>query len=133
MDTKICIDCAAPFPLTKFYSNGASGYKPECRHCSLIRMKVARIKHPQRRAEIQYGMERGEYQQRHDVQGGVCAICGGTNADGRALYVDHCHATGTVRGLLCGRCNFLLGHSQDNIAILKKAVAYLEGCGSDPR
>ena len=41
-----------------------------------------------------------------DRQGGVCAICGKQNR-GR-LFVDHDHATGEIRGLLCLRCNWQL-------------------------
>lgn len=42
-------------------------------------------------------------------QGGVCAICKGTNKSGIALSVDHDHKTGEVRELLCGNCNGKLG------------------------
>jgi Recombination endonuclease VII len=38
------------------------------------------------------------------VQGGGCAICG-AKPKTRRLHVDHDHATGQVRGLLCHRCN----------------------------
>ncbi len=37
-------------------------------------------------------------------QGGGCAICGSTPKT-RRLHVDHDHASGRVRGLLCHRCN----------------------------
>ncbi len=43
-------------------------------------------------------------------QNGVCYACGQPEpVKGRRLSVDHCHKTGLVRGLLCSRCNPLLG------------------------
>ncbi len=56
-------------------------------------------------------------------QGGRCAICG---VDGR-LSIDHDHASGIVRGLLCANCNFLIGHGKDSPALLRSAADYLEG------
>jgi hypothetical protein len=75
-----------------------------------------------------YGITMDEYKERLSKQGSVCAICGEkeTTIDHRtdklkALSVDHCHSSGKVRGLLCGRCNLCLGRWQDNIAIMNKA------------
>lgn len=43
-------------------------------------------------------------------QNGVCYACHCPEpVKGRRLSVDHCHATGLVRGLLCSRCNPVLG------------------------
>ena len=40
--------------------------------------------------------------------------------------VDHCHSTGMVRGILCHRCNRLLGDAEDNPSILQEYARYLE-------
>lgn len=63
------------------------------------------------------------------AQGGVCAICRKfeiTKRTGR-LVVDHDHATGKLRALLCHRCNCGLGYFKDNLALMHRAVAYLGG------
>jgi hypothetical protein len=43
----------------------------------------------------------------------------------KRLAVDHCHETNQVRGLLCQRCNLLLGQVGDNWLILDNAMEYL--------
>ena len=51
-----------------------------------------------------------QYEQILAHQGGVCFICRQSEpVKGRRLSVDHDHITGEVRGLLCSRCNPLLG------------------------
>jgi hypothetical protein len=59
-------------------------------------------------------------------QKGVCAICKKINKNGRALAIDHCHKTGKVRGLLCGKCNIGIGLLDDDIKLLQKATKYLK-------
>ena len=67
-------------------------------------------------------------------QGGKCAICGagvqGMTASKTRLSVDHCHASGKIRGLLCGGCNVGLGHFKDSVALLSSAIDYLKRTGS---
>lgn len=41
-------------------------------------------------------------------QNGVCFVCG-KHSVGKRLSTDHSHDTGLFRGLLCSRCNPLLG------------------------
>jgi len=57
-------------------------------------------------------------------QGGKCAICQNTPRDKR-LFVDHCHDTQLVRGLLCQLCNNGLGMFKDSVPSLAKAIVYL--------
>ncbi len=55
-----------------------------------------------------YGITEKNYQDMVQAQDGKCGICGRIPKSG-PLRVDHCHATGTVRGLLCTGCNTTLG------------------------
>lgn len=81
-----------------------------------------------RRARLaQYDLTPEEYEQMVIDQGETCALCGTDESGGRhgVWHVDHDHDTGTVRGLLCTRCNMGLGHFDDNIEKLQQAIDYL--------
>jgi len=56
-------------------------------------------------------------------QGGICAICLQTSGK---WHLDHNHKTGKIRGILCHHCNTGLGNLKDDVAVLKRAIAYLE-------
>jgi Recombination endonuclease VII len=69
-----------------------------------------------------YRISVADYDAMRQRQNGACAIC---KRSGQALCVDHCHACGKVRGLLCGKCNSVLGFCDDSTAHLLAAAAYL--------
>ncbi|WP_204042742.1 endonuclease VII domain-containing protein [Acrocarpospora phusangensis] len=74
-----------------------------------------------------YGISLADYDQMLADQDFACAICDRAHNDEQGpLYVDHCHATGRVRGLLCRPCNTAIGHFEDNRQRLIQAAAYLE-------
>lgn len=52
-------------------------------------------------------------------------ICG-EEQKGKNLALDHSHATGTLRGCLCYRCNTAIGHMRDRPDLLRRAADYLE-------
>lgn len=70
-----------------------------------------------------YAITLTEYNEMLAAQGGVCAICSSTCY--HRLSIDHCHATGRIRGLLCQKCNRGLGLFGDRPETLAKAIKYL--------
>lgn len=68
-------------------------------------------------------MTEREYQRRVKEQNGRCLIC--KRQPSKRFCVDHCHETNQVRGLLCRKCNLGLGHFDDSIWLLRKAIKYL--------
>ena len=62
------------------------------------------------------------------AQGGQCAACKTDEfvGPGKRPHVDHDHKTGAVRGLVCVRCNVILGMAQDDPARLQACIRYLE-------
>lgn len=76
------------------------------------------------RREQRYGITRDKWLAMYEAQGGKCRICADAITVSRAA-TDHDHQTGKVRGLLCSRCNSMLGHSRDRKDILESAIRYL--------
>lgn len=76
-----------------------------------------------KRLTTTFGMSITEYETLVMSQDGRCAVC--KDSTERKLFVDHDHTTGTVRGLLCTRCNTGLGMMRDNPHILYMAIVYL--------
>lgn len=58
------------------------------------------------------------------AQGGGCAICKKVPSSKRATHVDHDHATGIVRGILCNICNWYLGKIDTDPDIMNRIKAY---------
>ena len=74
-----------------------------------------------------YGIGADEVDTLVAAQGGMCAICGKRNPE----HVDHDHATGVVRGILCFNCNGGLGQFRDSTDALRAAAVYLEQRASE--
>jgi Recombination endonuclease VII len=74
-----------------------------------------------------YGLNTEEYNKLVELQKGLCKICNKLpDCYRKKLYVEHCHTTGKVRGLVCLKCNSVLGFAKDNLNVLKAAILYLE-------
>ena len=128
--------------------NGAILYEVKCADCGEIHLRNAKhlkqgmkyqkcseYKPPnyigieKRDAVIrkQYGITLEEYNNMLEAQDYKCAICNNEDeVKGRKLAIDHCHTTGSVRGLLCGKCNRALGLFYDNRELLHNAIQYLQ-------
>jgi hypothetical protein len=88
----------------------------------------ARIDSSAYRRLFKYGLTNAEWLALIEKQQGLCAICGkaplGKGAAGK-LQVDHCHATGRIRGLLCHHCNVALS-KVENHEWHERALQYLK-------
>lgn len=73
-----------------------------------------------------YGITPEQWDAIFITQGSRCAICKTADAGKRQWHTDHCHTSGKVRGILCMRCNALLGYAKDNVTTLYEAITYLE-------
>jgi len=122
-DTRVCTICLTLKPLSAFpkkskMRKGVGSTCKECEHDNSIRRR--------------FGITDAEYRQMLDLQSGRCAICGSPSAKYTTrFHIDHDHATGRVRGLLCSDCNTGIGLFRDSTALLSNAIAYLSSGGSN--
>lgn len=138
MTEKACSRCKRVLQIAAFNrkASRATGYASACRDCTMARNKElrpnwARLEldaagKQRKKLRDKYGLTLEQYGQMLSSQNGVCAICLGVERTGKRLAVDHCHRTGTVRGLLCFACNTALGKFSDSADLLRRAASYLE-------
>ena len=112
-EAKVCPACGIEKSADEFYkSRGAvGGLFSYCKDCDRHRIRLLR-----------YGLTREQYEEMVEAQQGCCALCGREEE----LVVDHSHASGAVRALLCGHCNRGIGHFFDSTDLLRQAIIYLE-------
>lgn len=124
MTEKPCKDCVTEGVTTK---RPAPYPGPRCRTHDRAVKKIRKAANHERMVQSTYGLQPGDYERLYAAQGGRCAIVG-CRATGRVkrLAVDHNHATGEVRGLLCGPHNRLIGYNRDNPEAFRSLAEYLE-------
>lgn len=112
------------------------GFAWECKSCKNIRRAEKKQNTPPEEwAELNkryylksaYGITLEEYNEKLKAQNHKCEICNTDEVDvlKQTLYVDHCHTTEQVRGLLCHPCNVSLGLLKEDIDVLENAINYL--------
>lgn len=128
---RTCTGCGETKPMLQFglHKPSLGGRNRRFRECNKGMQKRAQKRHGLLR---KYGMAEADYDRMVAEQLGLCLICrqspDGTTRHGR-LYVDHCHDSGKVRGLLCHGCNVSLGHMRDDADRLEAAARYLRERG----
>ena len=94
-----------------------------CGNCARgKRTRKPRARKGHSRIWYEYGISGEEASIRMQAQGGLCLLCGEPM---QVPMIDHCHKTGEVRGILCGRCNAGLGFFRDNPEALMRASKYV--------
>jgi hypothetical protein len=112
------------------------GYQNLCRTCAYTEMQKYRYTNPNTKGTHiahRYAITAKDYCAMFEAQNNVCAICGRpeTSVDAksgrtRKLAVDHDHATGKVRGLLCHGCNLALGLLDDDLDRIMNVFHYIQ-------
>lgn len=125
---KVCKDCKREFIegiIKAIPKRPAKEQGPRCTTHWRAEVKRRKAANHEKRVQETYGLKKGEYALLYTFQGGRCAICRRATGASRRLSVDHDHATGDVRGLLCRPCNTMLGHARDREDFFERAQWYL--------
>lgn len=138
-DLPTCRQCKTSKPLTDFY---ADTYSPKflrqpCKECHRANRRKSYADGPGSEQALgyllkkKYGLSLEQYNQMLTAQGNRCAVCRqpetvkSSYGKPQRLSVDHDHATGKVRGLLCLRCNKLAGIVENNYNVIPLAKEYI--------
>lgn len=145
---KQCNRCGNTKSLDDYHRNKSSkdGHMNRCKVCSAEYNKEWQKRDPEKAREswkksfaktydsdqqkyrkilANYGVTKEQYDLMLTKFDGACYICR-IKPEGW-LYVDHCHSTNVVRGLLCLGCNTALGNLKDDVQLLENAILYLRG------
>lgn len=149
-ENRQCIGCYPKFKKKQFCSRGHDTFSlgrngnGGCRRCAQIRDEHRLLTKEQvdqkRLNSIEYEWRsRGvlsesgsfftmvDFDRHYQVQAGKCAGCGRHQSElNGKLHVDHDHATGKFRKLLCGGCNRICGLAHDSPAVLRTLAGLLE-------
>lgn len=108
----VCKECGITDKLNKYHTENGKERQKERSFRALMK---------------KYGISPEVYEQERIKQEYSCYLCGEheDKQPHKRLHVDHCHTTGKYRGLLCNKCNAGLGFFNDNIAVLQKAIEYI--------
>lgn len=139
----ICYICKIPKVVDYFYKDKTrkNGFSSGCKFCVKNKYTIwtknnpGRVKINRKRWYKDVGAEKNllkiynltsdRLKKLKEIHNNHCAICDKPNRNNKSLVIDHNHATGKVRGLLCDLCNLGLGRFQDNPEMLTKAIEYL--------
>lgn len=139
-----CTRCGETKKVTEFYlrpthskTNPLPQPMSRCKTCMSSLSQDWQKRHPERMAAVnaayarrarhqkrlnQYGLTHEQFVALEQAQQGACLIC---QERPDQLVIDHDHATGEVRGLLCQLCNAGLGAFRDTPSYLRRAIIYL--------
>jgi hypothetical protein len=118
-----CTICETVKDESAFHIKSSShlGKDRRCKPCKAI------IRH-EYHLKSEYNLTVEEYDNMLKQQGGTCAneFCDYGKDDDHKLFVDHCHATGTVRGLLCHWCNSAEGYLKGSPEVAQGLTNYMK-------
>ena len=112
------------------YKDNKDIYKQKAKEWKAANPEKLKLSQKKNWLKSEYGLNWEEFLNKYNGQEGKCDICGTflelmhTNKT-KQPFVDHCHKTGQIRGLLCHHCNMGIGNFKENQTNLDNAKKYL--------
>lgn len=153
MTHKFCPDCKIEKPISEFHIRRYYTGCPARTYCKICKKNRASIYYKKNKARVDaknklwglknldrrrrtvrawhyknyYGISEEEKRMMELAQNNRCKICNKLFSEipQNRVHIDHCHATGKIRGVLCHNCNQVIGQAKDKVEILKSAINYL--------
>jgi hypothetical protein len=134
--SKMCTLCEKIKKFTEFGNKAASpdGFNTWCRACANDRSRVWYCDNTERANTNtrawrlrQRGFTAYELAYRMNEQDNKCVVCLSRfhSSGKRTPVIDHDHATGHTRGIICTLCNTAIGQLGDNETGLQRALEYV--------
>lgn len=131
---KPCTICKEVKSLVFFHRHPAmaDGYRNQCIECKKVyiaeyqKTPQARLAQKSRTLKYSYGITLADKQKMFDSQEGNCASCGDVMVSVFKAHLDHHHASGKIRDLLCGGCNAALGYLKEDPDRIMKLATYIK-------
>lgn len=151
--TRICRTCKIEKELSSFKKQGKESLKVgyNCKDCETTRLRDRYFKNHEEEKQkrrlysienkeknksrmqawnlkAKFKISESDYREMLDNANKCCEICKKEESQERRLSVDHNHATGVIRGLLCTKCNTSLGllNTDIGVELLQNAIEYIK-------
>lgn len=132
--TRVCSGCGSRQPMTEYYWCKINRFRVrKCKTCCGNEQRDRKNANRElyrkadfiRSLRVNHGLSIEEWLRLFEAQDRKCAICKDDLTKKKA-YVDHCHSSGEIRGILYFSCNTGIGKLQDSVDILAAAIRYLQ-------
>lgn len=114
-ETKKCKQCHETKAVDEFSTNGGVNYfKSSCKRCTAFNARCRRLNLTPE--ELQPMLLTSK-----------CQICDCVFDDDKFIRcIDHDHSSGRIRGVLCSRCNLIIGICKDDSTYFMRAAQYIK-------
>lgn len=128
VEHKKCSKCGQTKTASDFYTNRhlRSGLASWCKAChqgygrEWKRSEAGKLKQKRDWLKRDFGITPEDYERLLERCDHRCLACGSQ----KQLHIDHDHATGRIRGILCGNCNRALGLLRDDAIRISQLLEY---------